>query len=173
MQTPVRPPRLSDPTHQYNQVLGFTDANETVNINNSTLFGTGGTELFTTNAPATVVADGDATNTFHFTTDVIGADALTEAFNYIKIDTAITAPAASTVQAAFAEAMGPLGDILVSGAHARLLSFYDTTTHEAVLVAVNSGAGLITGADHVNVVGLIHMTAADYATFTPHFTAAA
>ena len=67
--------------------------------------------------------------------------------------------------------MGLLGTIVVSGSHAFLPSFYDTTTSEAVIEAVHSVGGLITGADHVNVVGLVHMSAADYADFTPHFTA--
>ena len=67
--------------------------------------------------------------------------------------------------------MGPLGSIVVSGSHEFLASFYDTTTSQAVVETVHSVGGLITGADHVSVVGLVHMSAADYAAFTPHFTA--
>ena len=106
----------------------------------------------------------------------IGADATIDAFNYIKISP-IAVTTGSTVQAGFNEAMGPLGSIVVSGpafvTHEYLTSFYDTNTAEAVIGTVHSNPGLFAGSitegDHVNVIGLVHMSAATYAGFTPHF----
>jgi hypothetical protein len=158
---------MPDTAHFYNQVLAFTAANDTLAIHNSAAF-PGGT-LTNTNS-ATAVAAGDAANIFHFDTGDLGANATTAAFNYIKIDTDISAGGA-TVQAAFAQAMGALGTIAVTGNHERLISFYDTSNSEAVFGSVNSPAGFITDGSHINVIGLVHESAADYAVTTPHFVA--
>ena len=64
--------------------------------------------------------------------------------------------------------MGLWVDRVGGGTHAYLTSFYDTTTGEAVIGAVHSDWPNH-GADHIDVVGLVHMSAADYAGFTPHF----
>ena len=158
---------MADTAHFYNQVLAFVAANDTLAIHNSA--GLPGGQLFNTNSNVNVVNAGDAANIFHFDTGDLGANATTDAFNYIKIDTDISAGGA-TVQAAFAQAMGVLGTINVIGAHSHLLSFYDTSNSEAAFVSVSSGP-TITAASHVNVIGLIHESAADYAVTTPHFVA--
>lgn len=156
----------TDPTHQYNQVPVWTPANDTLNIHNSATFGGG---VLTNTNSAVPVAAGDQTNTFHYSTGTIAADATINAFNYIKIDTAVAPAAGVSVQTAFADAMGLAGDIIVSGTHAHVLSFYNSTTSEAAVVSVNSSPGVIFEGDHVNVIGLVHMTQAAYADFTPHF----
>ena len=168
-QTITRPIQFSDATHQYNQVLGFTTANDTVSVTNSPTLGEFGAVNFTNGTG--VVPAGAATDTFHYTTDTALADAAIDPFNYIKINSPVAATTGSTVQGAFAEAMGLLGSIVVSGSHEFLASFYDSNTSQAVVETVHSVGGLIVGGDHVSVVGLIHMSAADYANFTPHFTA--
>jgi hypothetical protein len=162
---------IADPAHFYNQVVGFTNANDTLNIVAPGEFVATGGALTNTNS-ATGVAAGDATNVFDFTTGALGENATTAAFNYIKVTTPITAGAGASIQTAFADAIGG-GDIDVSGAHARLLSFYDNSTSQAVFVSVNTGAATLTAADHVNVIGLIHESAADYALTSPHFVALA
>ena len=161
-----------DPTHQYNEVTGFTNANNSVDIHVPGLFTGAGGVLTNTNS-ATAVAAGAATNTFDFVTDTIGANATIAPFNYIKIDTATPAAAGLTVQQVFSEAMGLNGSIVVSGAHAHTLSFYNSTTSEMAVVSAQSNVfGIINDTSHVNVIGLVHMSAADYAAFSgPHYIA--
>ena len=164
---------ILDATHQYNQVLGFTAANATLNVTNSSALGEFGAVNFTDGSG--VVPSGAAappTDTFTFNTDTALADAAIDPFNFIKIDSPVAATTGSTVQGAFNEAMGVAGSILVNGSHEFLASFYDSTTSQAVVETVHSTAalgGLIAAGDHVSVVALVHMSAADYATFTPHF----
>ena len=88
---------ILDATHQYNQVLGFTTANDTVNVTNSPTLGEFGAVNFTNGTG--VVPAGAATDTFHYTTDTALADAAIDPFNYIKIDPPIAATTGSTVQA--------------------------------------------------------------------------
>ena len=157
--------------HQYNNVLGFA-ADDTINVVSAPALVSGGLAgvSFTNGTGVVPTLPGPATDTFDFTTDTVLANASIDPFNFIKIDPPIGVTTGSTVQAGFAEAMGTLGSITVGGGtHAYLTSFYDSNTGEAVIGAVHA-TGLIVGADHIDVIGLVHMSAATYAGFTPHFT---
>lgn len=88
---------------------------------------------------------------------------------FIKLTTAVATTAATTAQQAFALAMGA-GSITVTDTANMLGSFYDSTNGKAVLFTVAEAsngdtANTIVAADTVSVVGMIDMTAADYANF--------
>lgn len=88
---------------------------------------------------------------------------------FLKLTTAVATAAGTTAQQAFALAMGA-GSIAVTDTANMLGSFYDSTNGKAVLFTVaeaSSGdaANTIVAADTVLVVGMIDMTAADYANF--------
>ena len=112
-----------------------------------------------------LVLAGDATTAYNFTT---GTSVITTGHNNLIDITTTTnaAPAGSTVAAAFAVAIGGAGAGITTGVAAAdpyLLSFYDSTTSQAVLaVATSTAGGLIDNASPITVVGLIHETAAQY-----------
>jgi hypothetical protein len=148
---------LADTAHNYNDVVGFTAALDSVNISTS------GIPTVYTDTAAPVLA-GDATLPFDFTTGT-SVSATTVHNNFIDITTPITSTGADTPQTAFATAIGTAATdgITVTGAAANvLLSYYDTTTSQAVLASATPVAGLISNASVIAVVGLIHESAADY-----------
>jgi hypothetical protein len=160
--------------HNYNNVLGFgsTAAVDSINIS---LAGIG--PLNHTNGGA--VTAGEAINVFPFTT---GTDvpANTVAHNFIEITPPVTSSAGESVLTAFAAAIGTsaANGIQVSAAGLNVLvSFYDTTTSEAVLVKATShlvGAiDVINNASPIDVVGLIHESTTAYANLAAntHFVA--
>jgi len=154
---------LNDTTHFYNQVLGFNPANDTIAINHT------GIPTFYTNTGLAVAA-GDATAPLDYTTGTF-VDATTQHANYIDIVTPVNTTAGETAQTAFNTAMGTLGAISVNGLHQFLVSYYDVQDSEAVFGTATSAFSLIpfhdaiTAGDAVHVVGLVHMTEAQYATF--------
>ena len=165
--TPTNP--LNDTAHNYNQVLGWTTANDTLDIHNNASLGLFGAVNFTNGTGA--VPAGAAVDVLDFTTGA-NVSGTGSPFDYIKIDTP-TSGAGQTAQQGFNSAMGLLGSINVVGSHEYLVSYYDLQDSQAVFETVHSGATLITAGDHVSVVGLLHMSQADYASLSAsnlHFT---
>ena len=152
----------------YNSVVGWTTAKDTIAITN----GPSMNNVAFTDTGATVVA-GNATSILDFNTGaIVNASAVHD--NWIKIDTPAVTTGATALQG-FDTAIGA-GMITMGGpaSAAYLASFYDTTHSQAVFVTVDSTANVINNlvAD-VSVVGLIHMSAADYGALSAsslHFT---
>jgi hypothetical protein len=153
----------------YNSVVGFT-ANDTINITNTAA--TDNIAFTNDGVVPTGVAGGVASSILLYTTgSLVNAAGLAD--NWIKVVTPISG-AGDTATTGFFSAMGAGGTIDVSAAHFYLMSFYDLTDQLAAFVTVNSAAGgspvQITQADATNagvhVVGLIHMSQADYAALT-------
>jgi hypothetical protein len=98
-------------------------------------------------------------------------NASTVPYNFIDITTPVnTVPGVTTASSGFALAMGG-GTIHVAASHPYLFSYYDVQDQEAVLGSVTSGAGGIISAlnaPSVNVIGLIHESAASYAALASH-----
>jgi hypothetical protein len=146
-------------TSLYNAVFGFTQANDTIDITNGPLMHD---LAFTNDGP---VMAGAATSILQYTTGaVINASALAD--NWIKIVTA-TSGAGQTVNQGFDSAIGA-GTITTSANNFYLASYYDLTDSQAVFVTVDAHGGghVIDTASTVDVVGLIHMSQADYAALT-------
>jgi hypothetical protein len=143
----------------YNQVTNAS-ANDHVDIN-IPLGNLTNSPLDTTQGGA--VGATDATNTFLFTSGT-NVNATGAAFNFVEITTGVNT-GALTVQQAWNAAMGS-GIITVSGSpHSNLAAFYDLTNQQAVFVAVDTAqnnANQIQGADHVDTVGMIHESQADF-----------
>src|SRR5262249_25627688 len=145
----------------YINVLGFSN-NDAVDIRlvdfNTTL-----PNPLNTTGPAggvNLVAAGDATLPFVYTsgTDV---NARRAPFNLIDIITPVNA-GGLTVQQAFSAAMGA-GHILTgTGSQSVLVAFYDITDQQAVYVVDTTAASPIRGTDAVRVVGMVHMSQADF-----------
>ncbi len=168
---------IADTGHLFNDV-NSTATDAIINIS------TGGIPTVYTDTGLGVAA-GDTTSPFPFTTGT-GVSAVTAHDNLIVING--PPPTASTplesVQGVFHDAIGAtVADGIATGAAIGshiLVSFYDTTTSQAVLAAATTvGPGVIGGtsaidnASPVAVVGLIHETAAQYAAIASnlHFVA--
>jgi hypothetical protein len=163
---------LNDTAHNFNQVLGFTAALDSVNVSVS------GIPTVYTDTAAPVAAL-DPTTAFNFTTGT-SVSATTTHSNLIDITTPITTTAGETAQAAFSAAIGTAAanGITVSGILSPvLLSFYDNTTGQAVLATATPdfpfNPFVIDNASTIHVVGLIHESAAAYASIASqvHFVA--
>jgi hypothetical protein len=163
---------LNDTAHNFNQVLGFTAALDSVNVSTS------GIPTVYTDTAAPVAAL-DPTTAFNFTTGT-SVSATTTHSNLIDITTPITTTAGETAQAAFSAAIGTAAanGITVSGILSHvLLSFYDNTTGQAVLATATPdfpfNPFVIDNASTIHVVGLIHESAAAYASIASqvHFVA--
>jgi hypothetical protein len=144
----------------YNSVVGWSTANDTIQITNGGLMN----NLQFTNGG--FVPGGAATAILDFNTGSI-ANGSTVPDNWIKIDTPTTATGATANQG-FQSAIGAAGQITTSAANeSYLASFYDSTHGQAVFVtAASDAADHITNATTVDVIGLIKMTATDYANLT-------
>ena len=90
----------------------------------------------------------------------ISEDLSTTHANYINF-TAQQSFAGDTAVGAFTAAMGA-AEITVHGAGDYIFSLYDTATSEAVLGIVQTAGTTIVAADPIAVIGLIHMSSADY-----------
>ena len=166
---------LNDTAHNFNQVLGFTTALNSVNVSVS------GIPTSYTDTGA-LVAAADPTSAFNFTTGT-SVSATTVHNNLIDITTPITSTAGETAQAAFDAAIGTASTngVVVGGFLGTnyLVSFYDNTTGQAVLATATShfNLGLLANAvdngSTIHVVGLIHESAAAYAAIASnvHFVA--
>ena len=160
---------LNDAGHEYNDVLASATVAPIINIS------TGGIPTNYTDAPGLPVLAGQATTAFNFTTGT-GVVA-TGHNNLIDITNTNNLIPAGTVDDAFNVAIGTGAGITVApGTTNVLLSFYDATTSQAVLASVTPVAAVIDhtlAAADVNVVGLIHETAAQYASIASqvHFVA--
>jgi hypothetical protein len=166
----------------YNDVFGFTQANDTILITNSVPFAPGGA-LFSTNGvvvPIGAAAPIVSTPLLFVTNGVENAAGLAD--NWIDIITPIGG-AGLTVAQGLQTAIGATGAITVNGGHPFLVSYFDLADQQAVFATIQSNAAaplnVITAADAVNpifvgVVGIVHMSQADYAALTNnnlHFTA--
>jgi hypothetical protein len=156
--------------HVYTSVTGWTTANDTIHIVNdhhvNNLQFTDGGFVFA----------GSTTNILTYSTGSI-EDASTVADNYIKITTPTTTTGATAAEG-LNSAIGAGGSITTAAPNeSYLTSYYDSTHGQAVfLTAESNAAGVINdtlGNLEVGVVGLFHMSAADYAALGPsslHFT---
>ena len=151
--------------NQYNQVLGF-NAGTTININvadvNASLAG----QVLANPGGGADVAAGDAIQPFNFITNSVGATA-TAGSNFVDITSPIVTTIGETAQAAFAQAMGPVGTITTfpdnPGHNAVMGSFFDTTTQQAVYFVDTNAFTPMEALDPIHVVGLVHMNATQYA----------
>ena len=143
----------------YNQVLGFTTANDSINISQSN------PGIVTVNTDGTAITPlPSAGSAFSYST---GTSPSAAGFhnNFIDITTPITSTAAETAQSAFHDAIGTAATNGITVATAGLnylVSFYDNTTGDAVLAVATPATTLISNASPITVVGLIHESAADY-----------
>jgi hypothetical protein len=145
----------------YLQVTGFT-ANDGVSIH-IPFAGLSGVGVLETTQDGTVNS-GDAVNPFSYKSG-FSVDATGAAFNFIDITTSVNTGGATTVQQAWANAIGGGSITVITGTDNVLAAFYDVTNSQAVFVAVNAAdnvATTITGNDHVDVVGMIHESQADF-----------
>ena len=152
---------LSNPTSTYNSILGFTQANDTINITNGLPMNF---VHFTNNG---AVPPGAATNILQYTTGAV-VDASALADNWIKIDTP-TSGAGQTAREGFTSAMGGGSITVATPGASYILSYYDLTDSQAVFVTANTIASTIDGSfgnTSVSVIGVIHMSQADYAALT-------
>jgi hypothetical protein len=144
--------------HNYNNVLNFTNANGTVNLSTGS-FAVG--LSFTDNVGSPVPA-GAATTAANFSG--VNEDLSTTHANYINF-TQQQSFAGDTAVTAFNAAMGGAA-ITVSNPGALtqdyIFSLYDTATSEAVLGIVQTTTTTIAAGDPIAVIGLIHMSSADY-----------
>jgi hypothetical protein len=152
----------------YNSVLGFTQAHDTIDITNSGILTAFGAVAFTNDG---TVPAGAATSILQYTGTSINASALPD--NWIKIDPP-TSGAGQTAAEGLASAIGG-GTITVAASHPYLVSYYDLTDSQAVFETIHTAGTTITAATatnaNVNVIGLAHMSQADYAAFSNlHFT---
>jgi hypothetical protein len=159
-------PAVDGSPELYNSVVGWTTALDTIHITNGGLMN----DLNFTNGG--LVPAGATTAILNFTTGST-ENASAVADNWIKINTPTTTTGA-TANAGFDSAIGAAGVITTSApATSYLASFYDSTNGQAVFVTTASNAtDHITNANTVDVIGLIHMSAADYAalgTSSVHF----
>jgi hypothetical protein len=162
-------PAVDGSSELHNSVTGWTTANDTIHITN--LRGNVSLSLNFTNGG--VVLAGATTSILNFTTGAV-VDGSATPDNWIKINTP-TATLGDTADTGFDSAIGADGSIhTAAGDHFYLASFYDSTHGQAVFGATDSNrAGDIDDTSSVEVVGLIHMSAADYAAMGPsnlHFT---
>ena len=147
--------------HNYNNVLGFTAAHDSININTATIptsFTDTGGLVATPIPPVTTPV-----TALNFTTGTSINGTLSHD-NFIDIVSPVNTSAGETAQQGFAAAIGGLlsGIQVATGAHNYLFSYYDATDSEAVLGTVTANT-FITAASTIHVVGLIHESAADYA----------
>ena len=157
-------PATDGSTELYNSVVGWTTANDTIQITNGPAMND---VQFTNGGLATA-----PTSILSFNTGAI-VDASAEHDNYIKINTPAVTTGATATQG-FDTAIGAGGSVHTAATgEFYLASFYDTTHTQAVFVTAESVAGsLINNTSTVDVVGLVHMSAADYAalgTASVHF----
>jgi hypothetical protein len=158
-------------TEFYNTVNGWTTANDTIDITQSASISFQGALHFTNGG---AVPAGGATGVLDFTSGSVEDGHLTPD-NWIKIDTAV-ATVGDNAATGLSNAIGVGGTINVNGLPANspfLMSYYDESNHQAVFATLNSNAGgtanIINQADAnagghaVNVIGLVHMSQADYA----------
>jgi hypothetical protein len=148
----------------YNSVLGFTQANDTVDITNSAALTAFGAVAFTNDG---AVPAGAATNILQYTgSGVVNAQTLPD--NWIKI-VHPTSGAGETAATGLAAALGT-GTINVAASHSFVVSYYDLTDQEAVFETIHTAGTSITAATataaNVNVLGLVHMSQTDYAALT-------
>jgi hypothetical protein len=170
--TQVSTDLLNDNTvtgHNYNNVLDF-GANAANSVNISV-----GSISFNFTDTGGAVVGGNPTTAFSFTTGT--SVPVSGHSNFIDITPPIVSVAGTTAIDGFHAAIGaPGADITgIAAAHV-LVSYYDTTTSEAVLLRVAPVGGVINDlipAADVGVVGLIHETAAQYAGLaaSTHFVA--
>jgi len=152
---------LSNPTSKSNSILGFTQANDTINITNGLPMNF---VHFTNNG---AVPPGAATNILQYTTGAV-VDASALADNWIKIDTP-TSEAGQTAREGFTSAMGGGSITVATPGASYILSYYDLADSQAVFVTANTIASTIDGSfknTSVSVIGVIHMSQADYAALT-------
>jgi hypothetical protein len=157
---------INDAAHEYNDVLASTTVAPVVNVSQS---GTGA--VYTDTGVAVLPGAGVPFNFASGTNPTA-----TGHNNFVDVTTPITTVAAETVQTAYAAAIGAGGSITMGTAavHNYLVSFYDSTTSQAVLVdAPSSNTGVVLPGATVTVVGLIHESAAQYAALASslHFVA--
>jgi hypothetical protein len=136
---------------------------------NATLPGGAGV-LEHTNGSGPVVA-GEAINAFQFQTGT-AVDASGIAANFIDIVTPQNVAVGETAQVAYDNAFGG-GSIISNNAFPAsvMAAFYDVTDQQAVYVIDTQAFGVIVGTDIVRVVGLVHMTEAQFNTGLAAFTA--
>jgi hypothetical protein len=153
---------LTNPNHVYNQVLGFALAN-----NDAVQLSVGGNPIDYTDTAAPVLGT-DPTLVSNFTgvSQVLTA----QHFNVINIQSATSNFAGLTPEAAFDAALGA-ATITTNAAGTNLVTFFDAATSQAVLGTTPGGA--ISAASPLQVIGLVHESAADYAHFASnlHFVA--
>jgi hypothetical protein len=111
------------------------------------------------------VAAGDAVNPINYSTGTI-VDGTTSQFNFVDIRTPIASTPGETAQTAFDTLMGPTaaGHIITSGAGNQTLgSFFDSSNGgQAVYFVDTTATNPIEQFDTIAVVGLVHMTQAQY-----------
>ena len=164
---------LGPPTalNNYNNVLGFTAAHDSININTgaanipTSFTDTGGLVTNTPIPPATTTP----VTALNFTTGTTINGTLSHD-NFIDFVNPVNTSAGETAQMGFAAAVGGgLSSIQVfaPGGHNYLFSYYDATDGEAVIGTAASvnvlGSQFITANSTIHVIGLIHESAADYA----------
>jgi hypothetical protein len=152
-------PAVDGSPELYNSVIGFTQANDTIDITNGPLMNS----LQFTNSVAPVnVPAGATTGILGVNTDAVESG-VAVADNWIKLNTPVPTIGA-TAQAGFNSAIGAGGQVTVGqAAHSYLASYYDSSNSQAVFVTVASnGADHIVSGSAVDVIGLIKMTATDY-----------
>jgi hypothetical protein len=156
------PELLTNPNHVYNQVVGFTSANDSVNLS------VGGNPIDYTDTGAPVLGT-DPTLVSNFTGVSQNLSVAGQHFNVINIQSATNNFAGLTPEAAFDTALG--ANTITTNSVTNLVTFYDAATQQAVLGT--TPGGVISAASTVQVIGLIHESAADYAHFASslHFTA--
>ena len=128
---------LNDVNHNYNNVLGFTAAHDSININTATIptsFTDTGGLVATPIPPVTTPV-----TALNFTTGTSINGTLSHD-NFIDIVSPVNTSAGETAQQGFAAAIGGLlsGIQVATGAHNYLFSYYDATDSEAVLGTVNA-----------------------------------
>jgi hypothetical protein len=171
---------VSNANNQYNEVNGFAAGNS-IDINvadMATALNTfpGAHGLTTTQDVA--VAAGDAVNPINFATGTIVDGTTTPAgFNFVNITTPIATTPGETAQTAFNTLMGPFATshIITAGVNNQTLgSFFDTSNGgQAVYFVDTDATNPIETGDPIAVVGLVHMTQAQYnatAASAIHFT---
>jgi hypothetical protein len=151
------------PLIAYNQVVGFTNANSNVHINTAFI-----PTAYTDTGLAVVGGDPTAASNFTGVSQVLTGQHI----NFIDFANPANF-AGDTPQAAFNTAIGANTIAVAATATPYLFSLYDTATSQAILGTVTETGGTIATGDTVNVVGLLHMSAADYtaangATFASH-----
>lgn len=141
--------------NDFAKIFGFEVANDTAQVDISALALTEGNGSPADAADGVVVQDVAANGLFNITTTDV---------NFLKFG---SVAAAADAQTGFNAAIGG-GSVTytdTAGSDFFLASFYDVANGQAVLFTVDGGGGVVNTGDDVEVVGLIQMSAADYANF--------